>query len=373
MLLSCTDDNILVLPPMSSTSPELLGVAEIADMLGVTRQAVTNWKSRGGFPAPIAELKSGPVWNLTDVTDWAKATGMRVVEPPNASAEPSQAKHRVGACVVSIVNAKGGVGKSTVCVNLGWFCFAYLNKRVLLIDLDPQFNLSQYALGGDSYEQLIREKKPTITSIFSQDLGSTKRKPLGKQPISSIRKANARGGLLDLLPSDLDLAWKVRDGYGKDELLRNFLRQTVGCDAYDLILIDCPPTDSVLTDAAYAASDYLLIPVRPEFLSAVGLPLIERSLQRFRSLNPDSELDVAGVIINGVVDSKQEYGRSKADILKAAKTFGWYVFKNELGLSDSYPKGARLGASIFHTMYARWDRRHEFAELAKEFAKRVNL
>jgi chromosome partitioning protein len=101
--------------------------------------------------------------------------------------------------------------------------------------------------------------------------------------------------------------------------------------------------------------------------------LIDSSLQRFHQLVPESELEVAGVVINGAVESKPEYKRSKADILKAAKAFGWHVFDHELGHSESYPKGARLGASIFHTVYARWGRRREFAAFAQEFAKRVNL
>jgi chromosome partitioning protein len=358
---------------VSSPNSELLGVAEVAELLGVTRQAVTNWKSRGNFPDPIANLKSGPVWGSSDVLDWAQAMGIEIVERSKGKSAAETVKHRVGACIVSVVNAKGGVGKSTICVNLGWFCYAYLNKRVLLIDLDPQFNLSQYALGGDAYETLIRDKRPTVTSIFSQGIGPARKRSIGKQAISSIRKLNVRGGQLDVIPSDINLAWNVREPYHKNDSLKNYIKHVVGYDAYDLVLIDCPPTDSVLTDAAYAASDFLLVPVRPEFLSAVGLPLIDSSLQRFHQLVPESELEVAGVVINGAVESKPEYKRSKADILKAAKAFGWHVFDHELGHSESYPKGARLGASIFHTVYARWGRRREFAAFAQEFAKRVNL
>jgi chromosome partitioning protein len=343
-----------------------LGIAEIADLLRVTRQAVANWRSRdANFPAPVADLKAGPVFARADIVAWARSNDIRVVDGDITT-------QREGPCIVSVVNAKGGVGKSTLTLNLGWYCFFRMLKKVLLVDLDPQFNLSQYALGSEGYEKLIKDEKPTITSIFSPDGASSKKKrKLGLEAIHPIR--TFRGAKLDLLPSDLNLAWSVRDGYAKNDLLSNYLRHTVSRDAYDLILIDCPPTDSVLTDAAFAASEYLLIPVRPEFLSAVGLPLIDRSLERFREIKPDARLSVAGVVINAVVDSKEEYTQSKADITRAAKRFDWHVFNQEISFSDSYPRGARLSRPIFMTDYARWDKKVEISALAKEFASRVKL
>ncbi|MDW5267802.1 MULTISPECIES: AAA family ATPase [Acidobacteriaceae] len=344
----------------------LLGVSEIADLLAVSKQTVSNWRTRDeAFPKPMADLKSGPVWMRNEIVIWAQANGHRLQKTEEV--KPSAKTPRKKACVVAVMNAKGGVGKSTVTINLGWYCYSRFQKKVLLVDLDPQFNLSQYALGSDEYEKLVRAKKPTISTIFAN--GSSK---VGKEAVNQIRASRA-GGKLDLIPSDLDLAWVTRDGYFKDVMLDNYLKHTIGKDNYDLILIDCPPTDSMLTDAAYSASDFLLIPVRPEFLPAIGLPLIDRSLHRFREHKPDSNVQVAGIVLNGVVESKPEYKRSKADILKASKVFNWPMFQTELSASESYPKGSRLGLPIFLTNHARWEKVTNFSSFAKEFAERISL
>jgi chromosome partitioning protein len=358
---------------MSNTDAEnkfaLLGVAEIADALGVTKQTVSNWRSRDeGFPNPVADLKSGPVWVQDEILAWAHANGYRINLAAQAS--PSMGPKKK-ATVCAVVNAKGGVGKSTVAMNLGWTTFLQFNKRVLLIDIDPQFNLSQYILGSDAYEKLILDGKPTSASIFAGTVMADANSA-SDDAVCHIRTGR-NGGRLDLIPSNLELAWIVRDGYGKDKRLDSYISHRIGKDKYDLIIIDCPPTDSTLTDAAYTASDWLLIPVRPEFLPAIGLPLIDRSLRNFLATRPESKVKVAGVVLNGVVGSKQEYRRSKADILSAAKGFNWPVFKNEISSSESYPKGSRLGLPIMMTNHARWEKVTEFSAFATEFVQRISL
>jgi chromosome partitioning protein len=348
----------------------LLGVAEIAEMLGVTKQTVSNWRSRDeGFPLPTADLKSGPVWIQDEITSWAHANGHRVSAPQTGA----PTAHRKKAVVCAVINAKGGVGKSTVALNLGWTTFLRFHKRVLLIDIDPQFNLSQYLLGGDAYEKLILDGSPTVSSVFASALPPPSAgKHSGADAVYRVKNGR-NGSYLDLIPSDLQLAWIVRDGYGKTDLLDNYITHRVGKDKYDLILIDCPPTDSTLTDAAYSASDWLLIPVRPEFLPAIGLPLIDLSLRKFLGMKPSSKVQVAGIVLNGVIDSKAEYRRSKTDILKAAKEFGWPVFKNEISASESYPKGSRLGLPIIMTNHARWEKITEFSAFTNEFVQRISL
>ena len=108
--------------------------------------------------------------------------------------------------VVAMVNMKGGVGKSTLTANIGWFCAFRANLRVLMVDLDPQFNLSQYVLGNDRYEKHLEKKKPTIVDIFEQHtLGNAEKDILGKEAISgrNIKKWND-GSLIHVIPSALD-------------------------------------------------------------------------------------------------------------------------------------------------------------------------
>ena len=239
--------------PTSPAEIELLGTAEIAELLGVTKQAVSNWRARDeAFPSPVAEaLKAGPVWARTGIVVWAQAKGLELMAAVRAAQQPSK-----DARVVSVVNAKGGVGKSTISANLGWYCYSHLHKRVLLVDLDPQFNLSQYTLGIDEYEKLVRTDQPTVTSIFQAGSSASARDRLqNKTLIRNVRTQRGTGARLDLLPSDLKLSGEIRNPYSKDDALHNYLRHAVGKQNYDLILVDCPPTDSMLTDAAYNASD----------------------------------------------------------------------------------------------------------------------
>ncbi len=276
--------------------------------------------------------------------------------------------------VVAVVNMKGGVGKSTVTANLGWHSSYKKNHKVLLVDLDPQFNLSQYALGSERYQELVTKGKPTIYDIFEQtsvapSFRSEKRDP--KKTICTVKEWSD-GSRLDIVPSQLELSWTLKNSaYGKTEHLKNFLSKVK--KTYDLILIDCPPTQSMLTDAAYASSNYVLIPVKPEFLSTIGLPLLVKSLDDYKIEHPDHEIEIAGILFNAVVEGKTEHLRSRQDVMALAQKNAWYVFKNEISYSDSYPKGSREGKPIFLTDYARWYKVSEFNALANEFIERIGL
>jgi len=351
---------------------DLVGTSEVAEMLGVTKQTLTNWRTRNAsFPTPIAELKSGPVWNRKEVVEWAKGAGVHV---PASKSEPPAQPDRKSAVVVAVVNMKGGVGKSTVTANLGWHSAFKKNHKVLLVDLDPQFNLSQYALGRERYQDFLKKKRPSVCDIFEQTSSS----PLVRRDRTDLTEAIlpvkewTHGSRLDLVPSRLDLSYALKSSsYSKLEHLSSFLeplRKT-----YNLILIDCPPTQSMLTDAAYLASNYVLIPVRPEFLSTIGLPLLIKSLEDFQLEHRDQEIDIAGILFNAVVEGKAEHLKSKHDVMTLAKKNQWYVFTNEISYSDSYPKGSREGKPIFLTGYARWDRVNQFETLANEFLQRVGL
>ncbi|HLX85600.1 MAG TPA: ParA family protein [Terriglobales bacterium] len=324
------------------------------------------------FPAPVAELKSGPVWKRAEIIEWAKSTGVQV-----ATAESSKAQstpRRKTSVVVAVVNMKGGVGKSTVTANLGWHSAYKKNHKVLLVDLDPQFNLSQYALGRERYQEFLRRKRPSVYEIFEQTSSSPGMREAHadlSQAIIQV-KAWSDGSRLDLVPSRLDLAWTLKSSsYSKIEHLSSFLEPLRR--KYDLVLIDCPPTQSMLTDAAYRASGYVLIPVRPEFLSTIGLPLLVKSLEDFQLEHRNKEIEIAGILFNAVTISKNEHQKSRNDVMTLAKKNGWYVFKNEISYSDSYPKGSREGKPIFLTGYARWDKVNEFEALANEFLQRIGL
>src|SRR2546421_10257254 len=118
-----------------SASEDYLGLSEVAELLGASRQTVGNWRQRrADFPKPLAELKSGPIWNRAEIVVWAKENGITLAEQAQAKPEASD---RAGT-TVALMNMKGGVGKSTLAANLGWYCAQRKDLRVLLVDLDPQ-------------------------------------------------------------------------------------------------------------------------------------------------------------------------------------------------------------------------------------------
>lgn len=277
---------------------------------------------------------------------------------------------------VSLINMKGGVGKTTLAFNLAWYAFFKKNKKVLVVDLDPQANASQYLMGAVKYLDYIKKNKGTIVEILEQFTPSYSSAPSPTviQPekvITSIRSSGK--SKIDLIPSRLELAWTLKNPTSKDHLLAKFLAENA--QDYDLILIDCAPTESILTLSAYRASQFVLVPVKPEFLAAIGLPLLVRSLNDFHSMFGQHQVKIAGVVFTDADPQhvKPEHLAGRNDVKAVAASNGWTVFKTELRHSDSYPKGARTGEPIFLTDYARWWVKDDFDKLGAEFMKGIGL
>ena len=280
---------------------------------------------------------------------------------------------------VSIINMKGGVGKSTLAINLAWhFADAYhWGKRVLVVDLDPQFNASQYLIGVEEYKVIRDQNKLTVYDLFEHNSDV-----LSGSPDFDIKNATYKVnnysdryivgvGRIDLLPSSLELALSLRNPSQKEGRFTKALSQIE--DRYDLILIDCAPTESVLTTAAYLASDYLLVPVKPEYLSSIGLSLLGNSMGDYNSNYRDRQVELAGIVFNSTSEYSPEENLSKSDVRNIARQSDWYVFDAEVPFSRSFPKGAREGKPIFRTSYSRSHQRQRFENFAEEFAGRIGL
>jgi chromosome partitioning protein len=276
---------------------------------------------------------------------------------------------------VALINMKGGVGKSTLTVNLAWHFAAYgdWRKKVLVVDLDPQFNASQYLLGVWEYESILKSNQPTVWDVFEQGTRTPSGKtalPNAQAPIHKHRQFHS-GGAIDLIPSRLELAFSLKNPGHKERHLSRLIAEVE--DEYHLILIDCAPTESVLTIAAYLTSDWLLVPVKPEYLSTIGLPLLVNSMEDFKTEYEDKRLELAGVVFNAASDYLPEEALAKETVRNIAKQNGWHVFRHEVEYSRSYPKGAREGQPIFRTSYSRWSKVHNFQRFAEEFAQRISL
>lgn len=278
-----------------------------------------------------------------------------------------------GPVCVSIINLKGGVGKTTIAALLGRHAATRMGLDVLAVDLDPQANLSQ-AYMRTSYREFLTSSSPSIVELFSgmhppgTGKPSTTKLKIKDTVVPIFRRK--KGGRLDLIPSRFDFSNHLTESLKPDAgvlakcIAENFQNR-------DLVLIDCAPTESVFTTAAYHASRFVLVPVRPEYFATIGFPLLQQSLDAFRNRNRGHTIDVVGVVINnafydGGNDGGPEKQAALRDLKKEAKENGWKLFRNQIPHSRGFPK------------QMRGDYRHPgnsvlFPQFAREFFKRLGL
>lgn len=201
---------------------------------------------------------------------------------------------------ISFANMKGGVGKTTLCVNLAYELFRRGN-RVLIVDNDPQFNATSALLQPTVYLNLVLKKpgQHTIYHIYEHEPRIRGAKKTKRDPKSFIYTqwtlARDPTVTLDLLPSQIELYETLRNPSQKEYLLDKFL--TTYAKKYDYVCIDCPPTPSVLTVSAFAASDFVLIPVAPDYYATLGLPQFLGTLEDFKEDLVDThDIEVIGVV-----------------------------------------------------------------------------
>lgn len=276
-----------------------------------------------------------------------------------------------GPITICVINMKGGVGKSTITALLSRYAFMH-GLDVLAIDLDPQANLSQ-GLMQLGYKRFLDQRLPSVVEIFNgyvpPSTTSDSASSLGNQEIAiDINRSGDRS--LQLIPSRFDFA---------DNLVAAVRPNPRTLAAYlnnkfkfkDVIFIDCAPTESILTHAAYHASRKVLVPVKPEFFATVGFPLMQTSLTTFRNANPAQSIDVIGVVINnafydGGNNGGPEKAKSLREIKVEAKKNGWHIFKDEIPFSRGFPKRMRGDSSYSGNSYM-------FDSFAYDFFKRLEL
>ena len=182
-----------------------------------------------------------------------------------------------------------------------------------------------------------------------------------------------KNSTLDLIPSRLELSRTLKNPTGKERRLAKALAQVQ--NRYDLIIIDCAPTESILTDAAYFASRYAIVPIKPEYMATIGLPLLARSLREFQLENEDHEIEIAGLVFNhsSAYTSGPEGQRSIKEVTDFAAQEGWYVCENQMKYSASYAKAAREATPLSRTSYVRHDVISGFEKLKEEIFGIVGL
>ncbi|MBU25911.1 MAG: chromosome partitioning protein [Gammaproteobacteria bacterium] len=252
--------------------------------------------------------------------------------------------------IIAITNQKGGVGKTTTCVNLG-ATFSEMGYRVLVVDFDPQGNTTS----GSGVSKHVIEHD--VRGLLQGE--------------SSFREAcipKTQAGY-DLLPSDIQLTEaevglisQVRSQYRLKDVLKGI------ADAYDFVLIDCPPALSMLTVNGLIAADGVIVPVQCEFFALEGLAALMETIDQVRATH-NADLVIDGVL-RTMYDPRTGLTRQVSQQLE--KFFGDRVFKTVI------PRNVRLAEAPSHGLpVLKYDRLSKgalsYLALAAELRKRLNL
>jgi len=238
----------------------------------------------------------------------------------------------MSARIIAVANQKGGVGKTTTCANLG-FGLARENKRVLLVDFDPQASLS-ISMGI---------KKPGDIPVTINDILI---KVMHNRPIADDEGILHHPEGVDLIPSSVDLSTMQLN------LMNHLSRERVLCkylnslrSRYDFIILDCAPSLELLAINAMTAADSVLIPVQVDFLAAKGMEAILQTIDLVRqSLNP--ELEIEGILLT-ISDLRTNHARAVSTALRECYGERIRFFASDIPRSVRAAELSVLGCSIY--------------------------
>lgn len=241
-----------------------------------------------------------------------------------------------GATVIAVVNQKGGVGKSTTSINLG-YGLARWGRRVLLVDLDPQASLSE-SVG------VFAEPKASMQGVFEQEL----RVPdiLREFDVQGA-EGRASTGVLHLAPAEismLGLEVYLRQQIGYHQILAEALQEVRG--DYDVVILDCSPDLGALEVCAATAARYVLIPVQAQRMPANATRNLMEFLEGIRGrVNPT--LEILGVLIT-MVEARTKVAREMVGhIREQFKKRGERVFTTEIRRNTTLAEVPNRRVSIF--------------------------
>ena len=262
--------------------------------------------------------------------------------------------------IISTVNMKGGVGKTTLTVNLATCLAKRHNKRVLVLDLDSQISATLSLVSPHEFAKL-RKKRRTLSYLLDNAIDPN---PWSKLDIKDIVVSNiCKIDSLELLPGDIELydEFKVSQmlhrqaiEHGEQEFQKvwdNFERILIKriiepiVDDYDFIILDCAPGYNLLTRSGIAASNFYLLPARPEPLSLVGIQLLERRIAKLKESHQNVQpLDVKLLGIVFILSASGLMGRYYKQVMKRVRDdfYPEQLFENSIPMDVNVAKAVDM-------------------------------
>jgi chromosome partitioning protein len=320
--------------------------------------------------------------------------GGSVKEAITNTLQPTLGQERT-ARFISFINFKGGVGKSTLAVEIAASLAQHFGKRVLLVDLDPQTNATFFLMDHNKW-QSWQETNGSIKTLFEAYLAGRGANFNVSQVIKKDLLSHAGNSLapqLELLPShlaliqiDVQLAAKTTTGegiFGDLAIIRQALQQVQ--EQYDYVIFDCPPNFNLVTQNGLFASDAYIIPAIPDYLSTLGINLIQGEVERFshqiRQALAPSGGTFTGPELKGIVFTRVRV-RSRSPlrfvdlherrIQEVYRTNPELAFKNFISEAVRFAEAPerRLPVSLSSRPEDR-DARNEILHLTEEFIERL--
>ncbi len=237
--------------------------------------------------------------------------------------------------VVAVLNMKGGVGKTTISAHVMRVLYRRRRLKTLLVDLDPQFNLTQTLITQFHYDQLL-EKQQTIFAAMepTPNVGLLKVNVTDQPPPKphdlayELKSFAGYSAYLHLIAGNFDLTkYSIIEDYQKlGRVNQRFRRFISDCkNIYDLIVIDCNPSSSFITRCALEVCDRLLVPVKPDRYSILGLGMLDDLVENLPTIHPKPDIDI---ILNGI--PAQGYNKAVENELRAHEKFGAMVLSNRI-------------------------------------------